>query len=173
MQVNLASTLEPCCCGRRSCHCRRPLHHIAARIVLAPRLTLELRSAGGIHAAEIAISFKDPATGAAIAASEWAARFGARVLPPPPPSPWSASFDLFPGQRSVYLLSERHAYRNSITARHEDFFAGLDIYVITQGRPHTASSELRRWGEGGGWAAPLRFRPDPWIYQRAQNFRWH
>jgi hypothetical protein len=157
MQVNLTSTLERCCCRDYMCIYRRPLHHIDVRLNLAPRLTLDLRSAGGGHVAEIIVSFRDPATGAAITAAEWAARFGALVLPAP---------------RTVELpTTSWRAYQNNLVQEYEDHFGGLRIQIVTQGRRHAAFAELRRWEEGVSWAAPQRWPACP-RFRRALHLHW-
>jgi len=107
------------------------------RIALAPRLTLEVDSDGRIHFTDVEIKLKDPATDSELPASEWAARFGPRVLPAP------GAVTLAPRFSSVKAYDEH----------------GLSIKVTSSGRSHSMRAELRRWEEGSTeWSAA----PAPW-----------
>jgi hypothetical protein len=107
---------------------------ISARFALAPRLTLDVSGYGRRHFAGVHIKLADPAANSELTASEWAARFGPRVLPAP---------------GAVRLARGKQAFDEH----------GLGIEFSSRGRSHILYAELRRWEEGSTeWSAP----PAPW-----------
>jgi hypothetical protein len=119
----------------------------SARFALAPRLTLEVSGFGRAHWAKVHIKLTDPATKSELTASEWAARFGPRVLPAP-------------GAVALPEDPTRTGQLPSGLGRTSAYYEhGLSIEVISSGRIHILDAELRRWEEGSTeWSAP----PAPW-----------